>query len=82
MSLIFPAYLMIPPGRAEFKKSRTRSLPRREVRPFETLADVQAVDVELPPRPLGLAVFAAETGLRPEEWIPLRTRDLDLAAGG
>jgi integrase len=55
--------------------------PRREIRPFETWADVEKVDAELPERLRGLAIFACGTGLRPEEWIPLRARDFDLGAG-
>ncbi len=55
--------------------------PRREIHPFETWADVQAVDAELPPRLRGFAIFGAGTGLRTEELIPLRVRDLDLTAG-
>jgi len=54
-------------------------LPKREeIRPFETWADVDAVAVELGPTLGPIAVFATATGLRPEEWLALEWRDVDL----
>jgi integrase len=54
-------------------------LPKREeIRPFETWADVDAVADELGPTSGAIAVFAAATGLRPEEWLALEWRDIDL----
>ena len=54
-------------------------LPKREeIRPFETWADVDAVAVELGPTMGAIAVFAAATGLRPEEWLALEWRDIDV----
>lgn len=56
--------------------------PRRaEVVPFDYLSDVEAIADELPDRYRVVPIFAALTGLRPEEWIPLRAKDLDLRAG-
>lgn len=50
----------------------------REVEPF-TPADIDKIAVELADEDGAgfgpLVVFAAETGLRPEEWIPLERRD-------
>jgi integrase len=50
----------------------------REVEPF-TIAEVDAIATELADDDGAgygpLVVFAAETGLRPEEWIPLERRD-------
>jgi integrase len=53
---------------------------RREQRPFETWADLDAVAGNLPPRYRPIVIFAAATGLRPAEWLALEWRDLDLEA--
>lgn len=49
---------------------------RREVRPF-TVDEVDAAAAELGPTFGAAVVFAAWTGLRPEEWIPLERGDVD-----
>jgi integrase len=53
---------------------------RREQRPFESWADLDAVAAKLSPRYRPMVIFAAATGLRPAEWLALEWRDIDLAA--
>jgi integrase len=48
-----------------------------EKRPFESWADVEAVARQLGPVYGPMAVFAAATGLRPEELFALEHRDID-----
>ena len=53
--------------------------PRREeLRPF-TPEEIDALEVELGPVFGPLLVFAAETGLRTNEWTALERRDIDRA---
>ena len=53
---------------------------RREQRPFESWAELDAVAANLSPRYGPMVIFAAATGLRPAEWLALEWRDLDLEA--
>jgi uncharacterized protein with GYD domain len=50
--------------------------PPRPVRAY-TRAEVDAIATELVPSYRPLPIFAAATGLRPEEWLPLERRDVD-----
>jgi integrase len=51
---------------------------RREQRPFESWAELDAVAANLSPRYRPMVIFAAATGLRPAEWLALEWRDIDL----
>lgn len=53
---------------------------RREQRPFESWAELEAVAAHLSPRYQPMVLFAAATGLRPAEWLALEWRDIDLDA--
>ena len=59
---------------------RNRKPPPRPVRAF-TLAEVDALGLELSPMYAPLPAFAAATGLRPEEWQALERRDVDRGIG-
>lgn len=50
---------------------------RKEQRPFETWAEVEAVAAALGERYGPMILFAAATGLRPAEWVALEKRDID-----
>ena len=51
----------------------------REVQVFD-LAEIEAIAAELAPMFRAIPMFAAFTGLRPEEWIPLERNDVDRRA--
>jgi|SRR5579871_455054 len=50
---------------------------RKEQRPFESWAELDAVAARLGARYGLMVVFGAATGLRPGEWIALERRDID-----
>jgi len=49
---------------------------RKEQRPFESWAGLEALAEAIGPR-YGPLIFAAATGPRPAEWIALEKRDVD-----
>jgi integrase len=53
---------------------------RKEQRPFESWAQLDALAGRLGPRHGPMVIFAAATGLRPEEWIARERRDIDREA--
>ena len=64
-------------GRNPATEAGKNPQPRtEELRPFEP-EQIDALVVELGTRFGPIALVAAETGLRPEEWIALERRDLD-----
>jgi integrase len=50
---------------------------RKEQRPFESWAELEALAAAIGPRYGPMILFAAATGLRPAEWIALEKRDID-----
>jgi integrase len=50
---------------------------RKEQRPFESWAELEAVAAAIGTRYAPMILFAAATGLRPAEWIALEKRDVD-----
>jgi integrase len=59
-------------------RRRQPSPRRREQRPFESWAELDAVAANLSSRYRPMVIFAAATGLRPAEWVGLEWRDVDL----
>jgi len=53
---------------------------RREQRPFESWAELDALVAKLSARYRPMVIFAAATGLRPAEWLALEWRDIVLEA--
>jgi integrase len=64
---------------AEFVKNPKPK--RHEFDPFESWDEIHATSGEMDPRFAVIPIFGTGTGLRPEEWIALERRDLDLSAG-
>ena len=50
---------------------------RKEQRPFESWAEIEALAAALGSRYGAMIVYAAATGLRPAEWVALDKRDID-----
>ncbi|HXH89804.1 MAG TPA: site-specific integrase [Gaiellaceae bacterium] len=49
----------------------------REIRPFETWEEVEAISAELTPIHQALPIFLVGTGMRPEEALALEWKDID-----
>ena len=49
---------------------------REEIQPLESWAELEAIAAELHPRYAAIPIFAAGTGLRPQEWIALERKDI------
>jgi integrase len=47
------------------------------IEPFASWTEIEAIADELDPRFAAIPLFAAGTGLRPEEWLALERRDVD-----
>jgi integrase len=50
---------------------------RKEQRPFESWAELEAIAAALGPRYGPMIIVAAATGLRPAEWVALEKRDVN-----
>jgi integrase len=68
-----------PCGR--IKNRRTRLDEDREIRPFETWDEVDAISAELAPRYRAIPAVLVGTGLRPEELFGLDRKDIDRENG-
>jgi integrase len=66
---------------AGIRNPKRKRHERRDVFPFETWADVEAVTDELDPRYRAVPIVAVGCGLRPEELFGLHRADVDRAAG-
>jgi integrase len=66
---------------ARIRNRRAKLDEDREIRPFETWNELEAIGEELHPRWRAVPIVLAGTGLRPEELWGLERRDLDRASG-
>jgi integrase len=66
---------------ARIRNRRTKLDEDREIRPFASWDDLEAIGAELHPRYRAVPIVLAGTGLRPEELWGLERRDLDRSSG-
>jgi integrase len=66
---------------ARIRNRRTKLDENREIRPFATWDELEAIGEELHPRYQAVPIVLVGTGLRPEELWGLERRDLDRSAG-
>jgi integrase len=66
---------------ARIKNKRTKLDEVREIRPFDSWDDIEAITEGLVALYAGIPIVLAGTGLRPEELYGLEWRDVDLQAG-
>jgi integrase len=62
---------------AGIRNPKRKRHERKPIVPFETWEELETVAAELDPRHRAIPIFAAGTGLRPEEWIALERGDID-----
>ena len=62
-------------------KNTRATVDHRQIHPFETWDQVEAVSAEIDPRYAAIPTVLVGTGLRPEELFALERRDLNLEHG-
>jgi integrase len=70
----------LPKNPVNAKSVRPPRASDPDVRPFTSWAEIDMLAAHAPDIHGPLITFACATGLRPEEWIALRTTDIDLTA--
>ena len=59
------------------KKVPNPEARREEITPFDSWTELETIAAEIDPRWRAIPIFAAGTGLRPQEWIALERADID-----
>jgi integrase len=66
---------------AKIRNRRVRLDEDREIRPFESWEEIEAISAELHPRYKAIPIMLVGTGMRPEELYGLERRDVDRENG-